>query len=580
MNVTFKELHLRNFLSFGNNTTVVRLDKKGSTFVVGENVDDYGANGAGKTTIINALCYACYNKPFDNISLQRLINTTNSAKNTLMEVRLILEKNHDVYEVYRCRGESTNISLTKNGEDITLDSVTENDKLIENIIGISHELFTNVVVFSGNSIPFLLRPVSQQRQQTEELFNITILTEKAAKLKEHIKETESAITIQQAIIKERQTQEALYVKQTRETESRLNRWEDERAQKIKSIKQQLEAFNSVDIAEEKELHQLKSTLKKQESDLDAKIKEAVREKNSLAGEIKKISSELSHLQEDKCPYCLQKYAAGEGKIEEMLATKEEGERLLLELEQNISSLNGELAAVAENISGAAAAVKYSSLSEAVKAEANAATASQQIKDLEAEENPHVEALEALKAQTINAISYDEIDRLKKLLEHQQFMLKLLVDKNSFIRRKIINKTVPFLNKRLSHYTKELGLPHSVKFDDDMSCAVTELGRELDFGNLSSGQKKRVNLSLSLAFRDVLHHLHSKVNLLFIDEIDGSLDTPGVDNVFKLLKQKVRDDGIGMWIISHRPEAVGRFDRTLTVRKENGFSSIVSNDEDE
>jgi DNA repair exonuclease SbcCD ATPase subunit len=114
----------------------------------------------------------------------------------------------------------------------------------------------------------------------------------------------------------------------------------------------------------------------------------------------------------------------------------------------------------------------------------------------------------------------------------------------------------------------------------MSCTVSEYGRELDFGNLSSGEKKRVNLSLSLAFRDVLHHLHSRVNCLLIDEIDASLDGSGVDNVFKLLKTKVRDDGLSLWIISHRPEAVGRFDRSVTVRKENGFSRIVMDEVEE
>jgi DNA repair exonuclease SbcCD ATPase subunit len=131
-----------------------------------------------------------------------------------------------------------------------------------------------------------------------------------------------------------------------------------------------------------------------------------------------------------------------------------------------------------------------------------------------------------------------------------------------------------------HYTKETGLPHVVKFDDDMSCTVSEYGRELDFGNLSGGEKKRVNLSLSLAFRDVLHHLHARVNCLFIDEIDGSLDGSGVENIFKLLKQKTRDEGLGLWIISHRPEAVGRFDRSIIIRKEHGFSRILDEDGNE
>ena len=158
------------------------------------------------------------------------------------------------------------------------------------------------------------------------------------------------------------------------------------------------------------------------------------------------------------------------------------------------------------------------------------------------------------------------------------MLKLLTDKNSFIRRKIINKTIPFLNTRLNYYTSELGLPHLVKFDDDMSCTVSEYGRELDFGNLSNGEKKRVNMALSLSFRDVLHHLHGKVNLMFIDEIDGgSLDDLGIDAITKMIKKKSRDDDIAIWIISHRPEMVGRFEHEITIQKENGFSSIHVND---
>jgi DNA repair exonuclease SbcCD ATPase subunit len=218
---------------------------------------------------------------------------------------------------------------------------------------------------------------------------------------------------------------------------------------------------------------------------------------------------------------------------------------------------------------------FQSYAAAVQAKAAKDGAAQKISELEAQENPHIEALEALKKTATSEVEYDQLNALKKELDHQQFLLKLLTDKNSFIRRRIINQTIPFLNGRLNSYTKEFGLQHIVKFDDDMSCTVAEYGRELDFGNLSSGEKKRVNLSMSLAFRDVLHHLHSKVNCLFIDEIDASLDNSGVEAVFKLLKTKTRDDGLGLWIISHRPEAVGRFDRNITIRKENGFSNIVT-----
>lgn len=576
----FKTLKLRNFLSFGNNITEIDLTFPGSTLIQGKNVDANTANGSGKTTIINALCYALFNKPFDNISLQRLINATNNTKNTLMEVRLEFQKGDDEYEIYRCRGETFNIQITMNGDDITLDSVNENDKLVEEIIGISYDLFTKIIIFSGNSMPFLMTPVSQQRNQIEELFNITLLTEKAVKLKEIMRATENKISVQEAIVREQESQVALYEKQLNDANNRVINWEKQRATQIEFAIKQLELMHDIDMETEKELHSHVDRIKKQLNQLENSYKVTSLNKSNLSNDVSKLISELAHLKEDKCPYCLQQYEGANNKIEEkdeLLKAKQES---LVKLEEDISKFSLEIESLSIEKAEAAQFMKFDSLADAVKAESAASTAQQKIDDLRNTINPHIEAYEQLKNTSIKSISYSEIDNLKKELEHQQFLHKLLTDKNSFIRRKIINKTIPFLNNRLMNYTKELGLPHVVKFDDDMSCAVSEYGRELDFGNLSSGEKKRVNLSMSLAFRDVLHQLHSKVNCLFIDEIDASLDTSGVENVFKLLKNKSRDDNLSLWIISHRPEAVGRFDRNIVVRKENGFSSIVSEEIEE
>src|ERR1039458_1018939 len=152
----FLTLSMRNFLSFGNSMTTLDLSYQGSTFIEGFDFDLNRSNGAGKSTLINAICYVLYNTPFDTISLNRLINATNGLKNTLMEVHLFFKKGDDDYEIYRCRGETFNIQIIKNGDDITLDSVNENDKLVIELVGISYELFTKIIVFSGSSTPFLL----------------------------------------------------------------------------------------------------------------------------------------------------------------------------------------------------------------------------------------------------------------------------------------------------------------------------------------------------------------------------------------------------------------------------------------
>lgn len=570
----FKELILRNFMSFGNVATSIDLSDTNSTLIQGENIDAVSNNGAGKTTLINAICYALYNKPFDNISLQKLINSTNNSKNTLMEVRLIFEKGDDEFEIYRCRGETFNIHVYMNGEDVTLDSVAENDRLVCEIAGMSYELFTKVVIFSGSSTPFLQMPVSQQRLQIEELFNITMLTEKAVKLKEVIKNTESKISIQEAVIKEQESQVALYNRQCKDAESRVTRWEEDRTNQVKSLTAELALIKTVNMDEEIELHQLVAELIKQERELNNQIRIHKTEKTTLESDVKKLQTELKHLVDDKCPYCLQAYEGAGDKLVEKQKSLETKQAALVALLKVIVAKEDEVAEITNQKTEAESIMKFESLEAAIKAENSAAGAQSKIDDWIKSVNPHIEAYEDLKKNSIKTISYEEIDNAKRELEHQQFLLKLLTDKNSFIRRKIISKTIPFLNKQLMYYTKETGLPHVVKFDDDMSCTVSEYGRELDFGNLSGGEKKRVNLSLSLAFRDVLHHLHAKVNCLFIDEIDGSLDGSGVDSIFKLLKTKTRDEGLGLWIISHRPEAVGRFDRSVIIRKENGFSRIL------
>lgn len=575
--ISLEGISVRNFLSFGNNTTEIDLTSFGSTLITGENVDASSNNGAGKTTIINAICYALYNKPFDNISLQKLINASNGLKNTLMEVKLTLRKGEDVFEIYRCRGESFNINITCNGEDITLDSVSGNDKFVEEIIGISYELFTKIIIFSGNTQPFLQQPVSAQRNQIEELFNITLLTEKAILLKERIKQTDQDINVQEAIIKQQEGAVKLYQKQLTDAEGRVNRWESDREKQATKLLEQLDSakeLENFDIEVERNIHSKIAELQNTLATILSAKKLFMKDITTLNNEAAKLQEQLTHLQEAKCPFCLQGFEDASAKIAEIEHTLAEKTNKLIEVEDQYNLKNNVLYVVELELNDLEPQRKFKSFEEALRTTQAASSAQQKIDELLQATNPHIEALDALKMQEVEEVQYDILNQLKKEQDHQSFLLKLLTDKNSFIRRRIINKTVPFLNARLIHYTKDLGLPHIVKFDDDMTCTVAEYGRELDFGNLSSGEKKRVNLSLSLAFRDVLHHLHSKVNLIFIDEIDASLDSSGVENVFRLLKQKTRDDGLGLWIISHRPEAIGRFDRNLIVRKENGFSQII------
>lgn len=571
----FKSLEIRNFLSIGNQTQTLELDGGDSILIEGRNMDIPGVkNGVGKTTLINAICYALYNKPFDNISLQRLINSTNATKNTLMEVRLTFDKDGNEYEIYRARGNDYRIEVKRNGEDITPGKgVYETDEIIVGIIGISYDMFTKTVIFSGASKPFLELPIAQQRTQIEELFNISILSEKAALLKEQIRTVEQDIKVAEAVLQQQQGAVTQYNKQLAEAEQRAERWEVQRDRQVAEIEATLSELDTVDIDREQKLHEERSTIKTKLIPLAAAIAASKKEKKDLEKQIDKLSGEYEHLSDAKCPYCKQSFEDAASKLEQIEADilrlttlLEAVEASLLEDSEAEKTLKKDLASVEKSIT-------HNDIAELIEARTNKTVLKQRKDDLVSAENPHIEPLEKLIEAGEPAVDTERVDGLKRMVDHQSFLLKLLTDKNSFLRRRIINQTIPVLNARLNHYTTDLGLPHMVKFDADMSCTVTEFGRELDFGNLSAGEKKRVNTSMALAFRDVLHQLHSKINLLMVDEIDGALDAIGLEAVVRCLKNKARDEAITTFVISHHPAAQGRFDRTLIVQKEQGFSSI-------
>lgn len=571
----FGTLSMRNFISYGNQAVEVDLSYIGSSFLVGENVDRGGANGVGKSTIINALTYILYNKPRDNISLQRLINSTNSTKNTLMEVSLTFTKGVDAWEVYRCRGESTNVRLTCNGVDVTPDSVAEADAKLEEVVGISYELFTNVIIFAGSMTPFLEMSIGNQRRLIEELFNISLLSEKAEKLKEKIRQTDLDMASQSAIVKEQENAIRAHAQRITAAEQRLTDWEDNRKQQLATIKASLASVENLDLVEEKELHAAASSVKAELTSIESKLRAYNRDIESYNKAIKSANEKLVHLRDDKCPFCLQNLPDAPAKIEKYEAELQETTVKLDLVVHNISFTEGEQARLSEDLIDLKASIQYPNLEELLRTQANMDKLTEKLAELKAAVNPHVDTLEALLSEDLKEPDFDRLDYLKSKHEHQKFLLKLLTDKNSFLRRKIISKTVPFLNLRLNHYTNSLGLPHVVKFDDNMSCAVSEFGRELDFGNISGGEKKRVNLAMSLAFRDVLHQLHCRFNVLFFDEIDGGALCPdGTDAVIKLIKEKSLAEELGYWIISHQPAFKGRFDRDVIIRKEHGFSSII------
>jgi DNA repair exonuclease SbcCD ATPase subunit len=216
---------------------------------------------------------------------------------------------------------------------------------------------------------------------------------------------------------------------------------------------------------------------------------------------------------------------------------------------------------------------YDTESQAVEHRTKVSSLLSQIEAKAAEMDPYQDQIQDMEAQALQEVKFDKINEITKAMEHQKFLLDLLTSKDSFVRKKIIDQNLSYLNARLTHYLDKIGLPHSVIFKNDLSVEITELGRELDFDNLSRGERNRLILGLSFAFRDVWENLYAPVNTLFIDElIDSGLDTMGVENSLAILKDMSRRRHKSIWLVSHREELAGRVPNVLKVIKEGGFTS--------
>ncbi len=581
--IKFKTLVVQNFLSYGAVPTSIQLDRAGTTLLLGEDLDNTssgtGANGVGKTALLNALVYAVYDKPISSISKDNLINNVNKKN---MSVTVEFEKDGHTYVISRNRkvkaGTAGNFTkLYIDGEDKT--PAKDVNEEIVSIIGIPYELFVRIVAFSAIHESFLDLPSRHptQANQTdiiEELFRLKTLSEKAELLKQQMKDTELSLKAQEEknalLDKEHQRHAAQLVA----AKDRVNRWEQQHKLTLESLNEELEKIRKIDVAEQRALF---SNLELYEES----IEKLMTEKDSLSiklSEVTKIRKEkkheLEHLDGGICPYCKQTYGINKKdrtNIEKQLTKAIDD---VNEYTTKIDDLNANIKDATATYKKAKKQLHFDNIEDLYKLDSHIKSLSDRIEETKQTINPHMEALKELENVKLDKKDLTAVNNLKRTHEHQSFLLKLLTKKDSFVRKALLNKNIPFLNQRLQTYLNDLGLPHVVEFTHEMTAKITQFGHEMDFGNLSNGQKARVNLALSFAFRDVLQSMHDYVNICLLDEVlDVGLDTVGVLAAAKMLKRKAREEKLALYIISHRDEVDSAFDRKMIVQLSGGFSSV-------
>ena len=460
------------------------------------------------------------------------------------------------------------------------------------------------------------RQMLWQKKHDEDLATLAVTYDDLSKIdidSELLAHKELTIWNQQK--KQQETYDALIARQTA--------WMQKQDKDILVLKTKMDELSHIDFVTELQAHaDLTEYTKRAQLKLayDAKVDSLRKELTKEGKNFEKLSAEVKTLQEHKCYACGQDFhdeqhtSVLSNKIElcnnsqyhidelsvqldDLVANpinvgdkpvthyKTEAEAVrqsteidnirkqILEKEAENNPFSEQLLETPSFTLGKQPSTHYDTEAQAIEHRTKVSSLLSQIESKAQESDPYQEQITEMEAQALQEVKFDKINEITKAMEHQKFLLDLLTSKDSFVRKKIIDQNLSYLNARLTHYLDKIGLPHNVVFKNDLSVEITELGRELDFDNLSRGERNRLILGLSFAFRDVWENLYAPVNTLFIDElIDSGLDTMGVENSLAILKDMSRRRHKSIWLVSHREELAGRVPNVLKVVKENGFTT--------
>jgi len=578
--INIKNLTVKNFMSVGAATQGIDFDRNDLTLVLGENLDlggDGSRNGTGKTTIINALSYALYGQALSNIRKDNLVNKTN-GKNML--VSLDFSVGNQTYKIER--GRKPNVlrfyidDQAQTATDEAQGDSRETQQAIERVMNMSHDMFRHVLALNTYTEPFLSLKANDQRTIIEQLLGITLLSERAEAIKELNRQTKDAVSQEEFRIRAVQEANKRIEEQIESLRKRQRLWAARRDEDIAKLEQAIRDLEHINIDAEVQAHRDLEAFhvkKKALDDATRYIRQIDADDAKLNKILDKLRTEIAALDAHQCHSCGQDLH--DDKQDELKQAKQALiQETALQLLANHTQRTEHEDTIAQiGVLDTAPKVFYDSLEQALNHRNSVETLRKDLTARSVEVDPYEEQIADMQGQALQTVSYDALNELIRLQDHQDFLLKLLTSKDSFVRKKIIDQNLSYLNARLTHYLDRIGLPHTVVFQNDLNVSIEELGRELDFDNLSRGERTRLILSMSWAFRDVWESLYHPINLLFIDELmDNGLDSQGVENGLSLLKKMSRERHKSIWLVSHKDELAGRVENILKVVKENGFTT--------
>ena len=569
--ILFQKIRWKNLLSTGNHFTEVSLDKDQTTLII-------GTNGAGKSTVLDALCFVLYGKAFRKINKNQLINTTNE-KGTVVEIEFNV--NGTEWKVVRSI-KPNNFEIYKDNEflDQSHSAIDQQKWLEQNVLKMNYKSFTQIVILGSSSfVPFMQLPSSSRREVVEELLDIKIFSSMNSLIKERIrshKEEIRTFELSKTSVKEKISMQERFIEEV-ETTSKSNIKDKE--DKIRSILNEENDLMNDNIKLSEELDDFERAIQVYTGASD-KLKKLGNIKGKLSQKVSTITKEHKFFTENTvCPTCTQEIEEEFriNKIDDAQNKAKELQSGFIELEKAINdeedrerqftSLTKEILTLTHGIS---------------KNNTQIAGCQKQIRDLESEiqrvaeqlanRNTEHDKLAELKQKLKN--TQDKLAEKREDIFYHDFTYGLL--KDGGVKSKIIKKYLPLINQQVNKYLQMMDFYINFKLDEEFNETIqSPIHDDFSYSSFSEGEKMRIDLALLFTWREVARFKNSvNTNLLIMDEVfDSSLDGMGTDEFLKIIRFVIKDANI--FVISHKGGLEDKFQSVIRYEKIKGFSTIVT-----